>query len=71
MLHLDHGGCSKKWKIAIRDKETALNQFIIKFNLDISEINKEVPIMIYANAKSVYNSLGGVRGGSSRIALTG
>lgn len=40
MLYLALRDCSKKWTMPIRDWEMALNQFIIKFDLDISEINK-------------------------------
>jgi transposase-like protein len=32
--------CSRKWTMHIRDWEMALNQFIIKFDLELSEINK-------------------------------
>lgn len=40
MLYLALRDCSKKWTMPIRDWEMALNQFIIRFDLDISEINK-------------------------------
>ena len=40
MLYLALRDCSRKWTMPIRDWEMALNQFIIKFDLDISEINK-------------------------------
>lgn len=40
MLYLALHDCSKKWTMPIRDWQMALNQFIIKFDLDISEINK-------------------------------
>lgn len=40
MLYLALHDCSKKWTMPIRDWQTALNQFIIKFDLDLSEINK-------------------------------
>lgn len=40
MLYLTLHDCSKKWTMPIRDWQMALNQFIIKFDLDISEINK-------------------------------
>ena len=40
MLYLALRDCSKKWTMPIRDWEMALYQFIIKFDLDISEINK-------------------------------
>jgi len=40
MLYLALRDCSKKWTMPIRDWEMALNQFIIKFDLNISEINK-------------------------------
>lgn len=40
MLYLALHDCSKKWTMPIRDWQMALNQFIIKFDLDITEINK-------------------------------
>lgn len=40
MLYLALHDCSKKWTMPIRDWQMALNQFIIKFDLDISEISK-------------------------------
>lgn len=40
MLYLALHDCSKRWTMPIRDWQMALNQFIIKFDLDIAEINK-------------------------------
>ncbi len=40
MLYLTLRDCSRKWTMHIRDWEMALNQFIIKFDLELSEINK-------------------------------
>ncbi len=38
MLYLALHECSKKWTMPIKDWQIALNQFIIKFDLDIAEI---------------------------------
>src|SRR3990167_5868473 len=40
MLYLALRDCSRKWTMPIRDWGLALNQFSIKFDLDLSEINK-------------------------------
>lgn len=40
LLYLALNECSKKWTMPIRDWASALNQFVIHFDLDIAEINK-------------------------------
>lgn len=40
MLYLALHDCSKKWTMPIKDWQSALNQFVIKFDLDLTEINK-------------------------------
>lgn len=40
MLYLALRDCSKKWNMPIRDWSMALNQFIIKFDLDLALVNK-------------------------------
>lgn len=40
MLYLALKDCSKKWTMPIRDWELALNQFIIRFDLNLAEVSK-------------------------------
>jgi len=40
MLYLALKDCSKKWTMPIRDWELALNQFIIRFDLNLDEVSK-------------------------------
>lgn len=40
MLFLALRDCSKKWTMPIKKWQLALNQFIIKFDLELDELNK-------------------------------
>lgn len=40
MLYLALRDCSRKWTMPIHDWQSALNQFIIRFDLDLAEISK-------------------------------